>query len=384
MIEGKGTYGIVYSSPRFPYLEMYNFEKIKLLNNETIDDVTNLNEVSKIFYNEEDYIYERDRYIELNLYNLPDIYFNKPIFYGEISVHELYKVDNYKFSNSLKKYIRDFPYQITFMKGELVNSQDLNINIFYKKINNLFQLIKYLNDYLFLIDDFKLNNIIHINSIYKLIDYSSLINVSTITEDIFESSFLVYFSYYTYLNVLNISLINIISEKNEITEYYNKKSYNKEEYKYNKKYIINILYSILYAFKNNIFTITLKDVIFNKNIEINVVKFLYEIKDYKYDNKKIALYYEEFIKYLNDKYKDNKEKKIEDITKRINCYNLGILLLNSLSYIDSFLNFKLSNNVVQSKILKLAMYLCLNFITFEDQIYIFEPNIDNIILEYVS
>lgn len=377
MIEGKGTYGIVCSSPRLPYLEIYNFDKIKILNDETIEDVENKNEVSKIFYNIENYKDERDKYIQLNLYNLPNLYFNKPIYYGEISINKISKLDY-----SLKKYILMNPFQITFQRGEIVSSiKNLSIEDFYIKIENLFYLIKYLNDNSFINDDLKLQNTIYINSLFKIIDYSSLINLSNISEEIFESSFLAYFSYYTYLNILNISFINIITERNEVNEHYSKKNYDKEEYEYNKEYLCNILSLIFNIFRNKSFTIILVDNLTNKNIEINLLRFLNEIKDYKYNNIKNIYYNNIFHHYLNNKYGNNKKEKLENIAKRINCYAFGILLLNSFINIDSFLDIDLSNSF-QIKILKLAMYLCLNFIKHDDEIYIFEPNIEDIIEKY--
>lgn len=378
MIEGKGTYGIVCSSPRLPYLEIYNFDKIKILSNENIEDVKNKNEVSKIFYNIEDYEEERDKYIQLNLYNLPNLYFNKPIYYGEISINKISKLDY-----SLRRYILINPFQITFQRGEIISSiKNLSIEDFYIKIENLFYLIKYLNDNSFINDDLKLQNTIYINSLFKIIDYSSLINISNMNEEIFESSFLVYFSYYIYLNVLNISLINIITERTEVNEHYSKKYYDKEEYHYNKKYLFNILSLISNFFRNISFTIILVDNLTNKNIEINLLRFLNEIRDYKYNNFKNIYYYNIFNHYLNNKYGNNKKEKLENIAKRINCYSFGILLLNSFINIDSFSNMNLSNNSFHIKILKLAMYLCLNFIKNDTEIYIFEPNIEDIIEKY--
>lgn len=56
-MEGKGTYGIVYSNPRFPFSVKYNFLIEKIESDESIKNLKNINyEVSKIFFYFDEYI----------------------------------------------------------------------------------------------------------------------------------------------------------------------------------------------------------------------------------------------------------------------------------------------------------------------------------------
>jgi glycosyltransferase involved in cell wall biosynthesis len=56
-VEGSGTYGIVYSSPRLPYKknEKYNFLNRKINENNFLNNSIQKNEVSKIFFDSEKY-----------------------------------------------------------------------------------------------------------------------------------------------------------------------------------------------------------------------------------------------------------------------------------------------------------------------------------------
>jgi hypothetical protein len=103
-IEGYGSYGIIYSTPRLPYSIKYNFSK-KILDNffeepfpyiedyssdDNKDDYKSdnflKNEASKVFFDTESYDIELGEYIYvLSNYNIPDEYFNKPLNYGLIN-----------------------------------------------------------------------------------------------------------------------------------------------------------------------------------------------------------------------------------------------------------------------------------------------------------
>lgn len=49
-MEGEGTYGIIYSNPRFPFHVKYNFLLEKIEDDESIKNLKDINyEVSKIF-----------------------------------------------------------------------------------------------------------------------------------------------------------------------------------------------------------------------------------------------------------------------------------------------------------------------------------------------
>ena len=380
IMEGKGSYGIVYSNPRFPYLDKYNFNNNDIIfKAENIDDYYLKDEVSKIFFKKSEYKYEYLKYIHLVNDNLPDELFNIPLNYGKINKDLVIgsQIYTYKWANDnkhdFKKIILNSPFQITFKKGIPLNQTlDIYISEIYNKIDNLFYLTKYFNDNNFLYDDLKLGNIIEIENKYKLIDYSTLIKIEDLNKNTLLSLF-VNISYY-YINSSVISKI--------IRYYvYGFKNLGKNignEYKTNKVYIDDLINQFKSIFKDYSLEIDFFDLITKDNIKINIVNILIEIENYTEENNNDEIYCTEFIKYLDIKYENDTFKKLQDLSKRMNCYQLGILLLNLVvqkkRIIDNYLIFL--------KIVELLSYMILNFTVINEKIYIFEPNIDNNIEKY--
>jgi hypothetical protein len=136
IIEGHGSYGIIYSNPRLPYINKYYF-KIKNLNNlleeepfpyleENCEDSNFLKyEASKVFYDTESYELEYNEYAYLlSNYYIENKYFNIPLNYGIINkkyIRENMQKFNYNSTkinnaNILNTYLKS-SYQITFIKG---------------------------------------------------------------------------------------------------------------------------------------------------------------------------------------------------------------------------------------------------------------------------
>jgi hypothetical protein len=385
-MEKKGNYSIVYYEPRFPYILKYTLDNIKdniLESKETFENIKNddKQEASKIFFTVDDYLLERDSYIKLLNYNLPEIFFNAPLNFGVVNAESINNltINNYKYK--FKKIIKNCGFQITFLKGELICSNNkLNIIDFYTKLNNLIKCIQYLNHNNLLFDDLKINNVLLVNNLYKLSDYSSLIKTEELNIKYFNSSFLYTTSYFIYLPILN-----------EVLKYYLNNRINNELFtniedsdKYYKNYINQIINNIkniqLYKNINIVFTDKEK----NENINIEFNKILNEMYDYRNNlniNKNIIInknknYYYGLIKYLDNKYGEDNEKIIKDLSKRINLFSLGILLIDIYN-IKKDLIFR--HYDFHKKIFIIISHLCLNFIIIDDILYIFEPDIDEII-----
>lgn len=228
IIEGIGTYGIVISTLRIPF------------SNENYEDIKNLNQVSKIIYQnindtylppENEDIYREYISIKIIIELYPHIftneYFMLPIDGGMIDKIKLVQIlrkeqiFDLSLSNKSKSYIniissllrnKQDMYQITYEKGEKIN---LDFEDFLDKIKNVFNIIKLSNDNGIFFDDIKLENLIIHNNIIKIIDYSNPINTNTSTQDIItqlENSNFGCVFYYPYPIIHNILLYEFISK----------------------------------------------------------------------------------------------------------------------------------------------------------------------------
>ena len=396
-MEKKGNYSIVYYEPRFPYTLKYNLDKINdniLKNKETFENIKNdeQSQASKIFLCVDYYLLERDGYIKLLNYNLPEIFFNAPLNFGVLNKEEIDKlsVNNYKYN--FKKIIIKNGFQITFVKGELIHSNNkLTIIDFYTKLDNLIKCIQYLNQNNFLFDDLKLNNVLLVNNLYKLSDYSSLIKTEELNIEYFNSCYLYTTSYFIYLPILNEVLKYYLNGRInndfytgidlEIDSNINNNIDFDKNYKNYKNQIIANIFNI----RNINITFTDKEKNININIEFN--KILNEI--YYYKNKlninknkiinKNKKYYNGLIEYLDNKYNKDTEKIIKDLSKRINLFSLGILLIDIYNMRKDLI---FNHYNYHKKIFIMISRLCLNFIIINNILYIFEPDIDEVINLY--
>ena len=378
-MEGHGSYGSVYSKPRFPFYTKYNFNKVKILEDDKLYKLMTNNEVSKIFYDIDFYTTEKNGYIDILKYDLPDILFNKPLHYGIININLVNKSLIYtsKWGNGdiFKKIINKCYYQITFPRGSLIyNNNLLTIEEFYIKSFNLFYFVKYLNDNNFVYDDFKIGNLLEIDGIYKISDFSTLIKVNIIDKDTYEESYLSSCSYCIYLPIINDIIYKYLNNINKI--YFKEDTFNN-----NKKYIDTLIDYIIDNINDYILYIDFID-IDNNNIKINIIDILKEIKKFRNNENNNDIYFNEFTNYLNNKYNNDISKILEDLCKRINLYSLGIVLLNIFNYKKDFLYEPFNEKSVQSKLFEIISYACLNFIIIDDKLHIFEPNIDFIINKY--
>lgn len=171
---GYGSYGKVVSNPRIP-LQM-----------ESIEDLVNIKEVSKIYQRHSDY--EQDK----NFFDTNFIFLNNnmtqyvvlPISYGQInkdrfnSYQLIYLNDKYKYNlTSEFKKNKEF-YQITFSQGENITKITNNSTEFLFGLLNIVNCLSVLNDYKLFFPDLKIQNIVSIDSVYKLIDYTSLLEIN--------------------------------------------------------------------------------------------------------------------------------------------------------------------------------------------------------------
>jgi hypothetical protein len=356
IIEGYGSYGIIYSNPRLPYIVKYKFNKESFEDfleepfpyiEEDISDINKDNyendnflkyEASKIFYDTESYELELGEYIYiLNNYNIHDEYFNKPLNYG--SINKKYIIDNItKFDYTKDKFNKkkiyytylNTEYQITFLKGVNLDKVDIYNN--FKKTENILYSIKFMNENNLIFDDLKKDNIIIVDGKMKFCDFSSIINMTDLNLNILHKSNLKTIFYYIYNPILNILLYYYISlkENNEVNinnilnniKIDERNRQNIDYIDYNKR-LINKIYNFSKKLdrSNNIGSIF-------KNIYFYIDR---NIKNEDY-YKIIIL---KFIEYFNNKYEDNTELKIVELISRINIYSLGVVFIQYMDlYID--------------------------------------------------
>jgi hypothetical protein len=356
IIEGHGSYGIIYSNPRLPYIVKYNFYKENFEDfleepypyiEENISDVNKDNyendnfleyEASKVFYDNESYESELEEYIYiLNNYNIHEEYFNKPLNYGSINtnyiINNITKFDYNKSKFNRKKIYYTYlnsKYQITFLKGYSLDKIDIFNN--FKKTENILCATKFMNENNLIFDDFKKDNIIIVEGKMKFCDFSSIINSADLNLNIFHKSMLKIIFYYIYNPILNILLYYYVSIKynniviiddllNNIKIDY-KDDQNIDYIDYNRN-LLNKIYNFTKKLDNSI------------NIG-NIFRNIYFYCDRTNKNKdyyKIIIL--KFIEYFNNKYEDNTELKIVELISRINIYSLGVVFIQYMSlYID--------------------------------------------------
>lgn len=376
IIEGYGSYGIIYSNPRLPYSIKYKFNKksfedfleepfpyiednISEVNKENYENDNFLKyEASKVFYDNKCYEIELGEYTYiLNNYNIPDEYFNKPLNYG--SINKKYIIDNIKkfdyVNNKINKkeiyytYL-NAEYQITFLKGVNLDKIDIYNNL--KKTENILHAIKFMNENNLIFDDLKKDNIIIVDGKMKFCDFSSIINISDLNVNTLEKLNLKTIFYYIHNPILNILLCYYISIKenniiiiNNILNNIKINERNRENIdyiEYNKDLINKICNFSKKLDKSN-------------NIR-NIFKNIYFYIDRSIKNEdyyKIIIL--KFIEYFNNKYEDNTELKIVELISRINTYSLGIIFLQ---YIDLYIDQNEKHNKVFFKNLFEIYKLC--------------------------
>ena len=205
MLDGKGTYGIVYSNPILPFIKKIVFSVSEL---NKLDEIDNDLCVCKVFIDIQNFIDETNSYMYLfdNFYIDPQ-FFNMPIFYGEIDqayIQHHPEIYNSVWSGDDLSYILS-QFQITFVKGIpvdkiIISNTDNNI---LDKFKNIFSAVNFLNDNSLLYDDLKIDNIICVNDLFKISDFSSLIHVKDLNYEYYTDSKLSAIFYFIYNPLLN-------------------------------------------------------------------------------------------------------------------------------------------------------------------------------------
>ena len=379
MLDGKGTYGIVYSNPILPFIKKIVFSVSEL---NKLDEIDNDLCVCKVFIDIQNFIDETNSYMYLfdNFYIDPQ-FFNMPIFYGEIDqayIQHHPEIYNSVWSGDDLSYILS-QFQITFVKGIpvdkiIISNTDNNI---LDKFKNIFSAVKFLNDNSLLYDDLKIDNIICVNDLFKISDFSSLIHVKDLNYEYYTDSKLsaiFYFIYNPLLNKILYLFLCLEIKKNRTyldldTELHNE--FKTHDAKIYVNYCQKKFSEVIKITKELILTIKVGAY----SLEDNFEKIVYTDIDIKdifvfFDNKTLVQRNYKYITVLYKYYK-LKHRLIEnikkDIIKRINIYSLGMILF-SLYLIQPV-----------QKILELAIKCSLNAFIINDIVYITDPNIDEII-----
>jgi hypothetical protein len=269
VVEGKGSFGIVFSSPRIPTKE------------ENFEDVIKLNQVSKILYNiignkyypeeKENFIKTYDNVVKLieeypNIFN--DENFILPIKAGYINKNDLVlKYNNNEFGlgfdwisksknnlNILNQLIRhkDDIYQVVYEKGTPIK---YNFDTFLIKMTDICDLLFLCDKNGFYFDDLKYHNLIVHNDKIKIIDFEEPINLNLpeteYTKMIDESKFY-NIMYYAYDTISDLLLLEFTDNISRLCHYQTQNYYKILETNINK-YIKNVEYKLdIYNFLTNL------------------------------------------------------------------------------------------------------------------------------------
>ena len=426
VVEGKGSFGIVFSSPRIP------------LDNENYDDIKNLNQVSKILYSIEDKDYFPASLEEIKLAydnlillieNYPQVFnsdnFLLPIAGGYINKFkfiEYYKntkldygfnwlstsIESLNILNQLLSH-KDEIYQVVYEKGTSIN---FCFNDFTIQINDILQTLIYCKANRFYFDDIKYSNLIVHNGRIKIIDWEEPINLNLEPDKYIEMiadsklNCVSYFPYDIISNILLFEYIGKIKIIGKLTDknYYNLILLNSHMYSDNVLYKIKMFYNFTKIWKkylpNFILELEVIDLLHNldnidnikskKNIQINSKIFDESIKilyggyfiskysycKYNYSKEKSVITNQIFN--LNKKFieltSNNLEDKILHLLTNTNIYSFGFVFLdwlkNNIDIIVKSENFE----QILSKIIKIIANCCLNFVLIDENIYSVEKN----------
>lgn len=429
VVEGIGSNGIIFSSPRIP------------LENENYNDIKKLNQISKILYLHYNNNYKpvgastiEKEFININkiILKYPNIFNNDnfilPISGGYINKKEFieyYDNKNYNYGfrwlSYSEEYLKIFNelmngeesvFQIIYDRGEKINYKIIDFLI---KINDVLNTIIISNKNGFYFDDIKFYNlIVHENKI-KIIDFAAIINMNksldNIKKQIKTSKFHDIF-YYPYNIISNILLYEYIGKYNDIN-YLQIIIENSIRYK-KQMYYKNHLFDILIKLWNTIIpklTIGVKIInhdLLNKfdnkklydvvNIDIDILKssintiynecnkykdidiYIYEL-EHDINISKNNYIYKIFIlmkKYVDITKKDTKEK-ISFLLENLNIHSFGIIFLSYIAYEDNMYNILLlQNKQIIINLIEIIISCCLNFIIIDNKIYLIHKDFEYI------
>lgn len=441
VVEGYGSYGIVFSTPRIP------------LNNESYEDVINLNQVGKILFikkSNNKYIPATDEEIKLSYENViqfiksnPQVFteesFLLPIKGGYIDKKKFVEYCEKKdsvydikwFSNS-KKYFEILNqlfeneqkiFQIVYERGTKISS---DFTIFFTKIYNVINSLLYCKELGFYFDDIKYDNLITHNDNIKIIDFEVPININLDLLDCIEmikdsklNSYM-YFPYEPIANILLFEYINNINDANKksylyylnINKYFNKKNY----YDLLKKQCLNNNNYIDYRLKKidklikmwdkflpdknfnietfdphndfNKIKISLNSKIFSNSIKVIYTEyFLFQVlmqNDNLFDESQLSIIinkiFELNIKLIDKKFINLKEK-ISYLINNINIHSIGFIFVEWFDInIDKMIIKETEEQIRLNliKIIQIVINTCVNHILIDDNIYFVNKDYSNI------
>ena len=398
--EGKGSYGIVYSSPRLPYHEKYNFRHEYIKNT---PENLELDEVSKIFKDQKSYEDEKDGYMNiLTKYkkktdsDLPDDYFNIPLHFGRLD-KGLIKAKNLIYTSIWSDRYNSYKdlsvfYQIKFKKGKSLDRTIGNYKDYLLKFKNIVDCMKFMIDNDLIHDDLKLENMIEVSGIFKLSDFGNLKFYDDITLQNYRYTQLHYTYYFIFMPYLNKVLYYYLhNQTNQTIELQRKLivEMDNEIGSFDKRRL-NFLPSIINSISNKLsndesINLNIKNSINlniknsnnknNNNISLGLQEIFTIIKDtYKFlVNLNFNLIFNKMVEYF-----DGKPDKIKYLLQKINIYMLGISLIQILHNSRNIYN--------ESNLLKLLVEIigmcCIIIFEKDDKIYIIDYNIGEIKQKY--
>ena len=433
-IFGKGGNGMVLGIPPLLFLKKFTMNctiaengKIILNSRNNVVEPENLellmsgdydNVVSKIFKTPQQFMQELKSYIIiLKVYELnkhPEL-FNLPLNWGTInyelvdSTNQIYNARWLGKSNLSGRTISSIllsnfkcKEQITFTVGLPV--LDISFDDFFDKYSAVFNIIKFLNDYSLLYDDLKLDNLLVVEGVIKLCDFSSIISAKDLNLEIFDSTNLSN-TFYPIYNPILISMLNffllkkhgdsrennvIISELCEGLIQKSKNNLYKNEIEQKEIRLINILIPFIQRQQLNIENINLKNSVNLKNTEnarieitksnqkLNFKNILEIINSYSKITNPVEYfaYLWHFMILLSIKHHGRIEEIIVELFMRIHCFATGYMIFD---FIATKIEEEGEGINIQKfkKLILIAIGCCLQMYKIDSKIYFLTPNIDH-------
>jgi len=400
-------------------------------NQETVEELIQnyhmLDQVSKFFFKDTAFLLEANRYIYIlkhifNNLSKEDIekYFNLPLNLGIINkdlqcnpnyiniynkawlgISEQNKKNSKTFRQILDSYS---PYQITFFMGQsLLN---IPLELFYQKYINILESVKLLNTNHIIFDDFKLDNLIFVNNTIKQSDFSSILKFNQITINSLPNTILRQYFYESYNPLLMMLLKYYLYQKEGNPKtleqiYQEAKEFRDLTKNYVKIYdngikqrikllIDNVNLDLELKFVDNIYKIKeTNNSILKSEVKMTIKEILINLINNRQMNERNTIkILSNLVFYFDKKYQTENRNSdinniINNILQRINIYSTGYIIFDFLSEKIDRNEIKTDKDIDILYNLLLILFICCNQIFIGiNNIYIQEPNIDNLLEKY--
>jgi hypothetical protein len=360
MLIGKGSYGLVYGNPRLPFFD------------ETLKDIENKKEVSKVFGNQTEAMKEYNiinkfqNYLNNNDFLKIKQFFILPSQGGNINLNEIISHPEI-YSKKFPKYFETYQlsrFVISYPQG------DFNLNDCLHRINHLDFFFEYLQKSLNILEGIQLlqnNNLVHfdlknsnmmlIDDFFKIIDLTNIFHLSeSYNNDLPVGNMLYVIWPFTHLYTLfylnNEKPIIHLNSRIFLNQYTSFKQQNLKNYQFIKECFVDAFdVRISHGFspeqvdeiKNKFGINLLLQKFFKDPEELNLEEKFKVFKFFENTNLELSFFQEDMmvsatkslVKKFNEYFSRNSKK---DMFFRTDIYSFGVFILMTLNQLLKFIN----------------------------------------------